>query len=50
VRLLLELAIFGFAVWGLFDAGAGRLALIFGGVVLIHYAISYDRIWWLLKH
>jgi hypothetical protein len=50
LRLLLELALFGFAVWGLWDAGAAAPAWILGGVVLLHYGLSYDRILWLLKH
>ena len=48
-RLLLELAFFGFATWGLFDAGAAITAWIFGGVVFVHYLISYDRIAWLVR-
>lgn len=31
VRLLLELALFGFATWGLFHSGAALIASIFGG-------------------
>jgi hypothetical protein len=50
VRLLLELAMFGFAVWGLFDVGATTAAWILGTVVVVHYGLSYDRILWLLKH
>lgn len=49
VRLLLELAVFGFATWGLADAGAPRAALVFGGAALLHYVLSYDRIAWLLR-
>jgi hypothetical protein len=49
VRLVLELALFGFAVWGLYDAGATTAAWILGAVVLVHYGLSYDRILWLLK-
>jgi hypothetical protein len=49
VRLLLEIAILGFAVWALFDAGATVPAAVFGIVLLVHYAISYDRIGWLLR-
>jgi hypothetical protein len=44
VRLALEIAFFGFATWGLFNAGAVTLAWIFGLVTLFHYLISYDRI------
>ncbi len=49
VRLLLELIIFGFATWCLYDAGQTTIALIFASVVLIHYLISYDRIAWLVR-
>jgi Protein of unknown function (DUF2568) len=44
VRLLLEAAYFGAATWALFAAGQERWATIFGIVVLVHYALSYDRI------
>ncbi len=50
LRLLLELGLFGFATWGLFDAGATTAAWILGGVVLIYYVVSYGRLAWLLKH
>ena len=49
VRLMLELAFFGLAVWMLYDAGATILSSIMGIVVIIHYALSYDRMAWLLK-
>ena len=49
VRLMLELAFFGLAVWMLYDTGATLLSLIMAIVVIIHYAISYDRMAWLLK-
>lgn len=49
LRLLLELALFGFAAWGLYVTGAVTSALVLGGTVIFHYAISYDRIGWLLK-
>src|SRR3972149_5816006 len=45
LRLLLELAMFAFATWGLYDAGAIQLAWILGVVALVHYAVSYDRVW-----
>jgi len=48
-RLLLELALFGIGLWGLFDSGAATAAWIFGIVTLVHYLVSYDRIAWLLK-
>ena len=49
VRLLLELIFFGLTVWMLYDAGATLLSFIMGVVVIIHYALSYDRLMWLLK-
>ncbi len=48
LRLLLEIVLFGFAVWGLYNAGATFAAITLGAVALFHYAISYDRIAWLL--
>jgi hypothetical protein len=49
MRLLLEAVVFGSATWGLFDAGAITAGWIFGGITLIHYVISYDRIIWIVK-
>lgn len=49
VRLVLELALFAFAAWALYDAGQPTLALILAAIVIIHYALSYDRISWLLR-
>lgn len=50
VRLLLELAVFGFAVWSLISGQLTHGAWLFGGVLLFHYLISYDRVRWLLHH
>ena len=49
LRLLLELIIFGFACWALYDSGLPNFSLIMGGLVILHYAVSYDRILWLIK-
>jgi hypothetical protein len=49
LRLLLELSLFGFAVWALYDAGSQLLALIMAGLTLVHYALSYDRVAWLIR-
>ena len=49
LRLILELAFFGFAVWCLFDVGARQLAIGLAVVVLLHYAVSYDRLSWLVR-
>ena len=49
LRLLLELAFFATACWALYDSGNIFLSLILGVLVLIHYALSYDRIIWLFR-
>ena len=49
VRLALELAVFGFAAWALHDAGHSTLGLVLVGFVVVHYAVSYDRIAWLAR-
>lgn len=49
VRLLLEFIFFGLAVWALFDLNQHKLSYILGGIVIIHYLVSYDRISWLLS-
>lgn len=49
IRLALELALFAFAAWALYDAGLTLLSLILASLVIIHYAISYDRLAWLIK-
>ena len=49
VRLILEFVIFGVGVLALYGAGLSWAGLIFGIVVVIHYALSYKRVAWLLK-
>ena len=49
IRLILELALFGAAAWMLVDMGFNIPAWILGGVVVVHYALSWDRIAWLIK-
>lgn len=49
VRLLIELSFFAFATWALYDMGMTRYSLVLGIIVLLHYAVSYDRISWLLS-
>ena len=49
LRLLLEVAIFSFAIFCLHDLGYSKLTWIFAMIVLFHYILSYDRIQWLLK-
>lgn len=47
IRLLLELAIFATAVILLILSQQRTFALALAVVVLLHYALSYDRILWL---
>lgn len=49
LRLFLELVIFSLAVFLLITSGKEGLGWIFAGAVFIHYLLSYDRIFWLLK-
>jgi hypothetical protein len=49
LRLGLELVLLGFAVWTVFDLGATTLGWIFGLAVVLHYALSYDRVLGLLR-
>jgi hypothetical protein len=49
VRLLIELSLFGLATWALFDAGSPTLGLLLASLVIVHYALSYDRVAWLLR-
>lgn len=49
VRLLIEAVLFGGAVAALPGAGHRRLALALGIAVLLHYAVSYDRVVSLLR-
>ncbi len=49
LRLVLELALFVSAVWALVDAGSPTLALIMASITVVHYALSYDRVAWLIR-
>jgi hypothetical protein len=49
IRLALELAFFAFAVWALRDISATTLSWVLGALVVAHYAVSYDRVRWLLR-
>ncbi len=50
VRLIIELVIFSFASWALFQTGHNRWSIIFLAVVIGHYLFSLDRITWLTQH
>ena len=49
LRLILELAILFGAAWALVSVELGLEGLVLGAVVTAHYAISYDRIAWLVR-
>ena len=49
VRLAIEGAIFISAIWALNASGYTGLSWGFAMIVVIHYAISYDRLLWLLN-
>ena len=48
LRLGLEAAFFAFATWGLYQTGHAAWWVGLGLVVVVHYAVSYDRIGWLM--
>ena len=49
VRLAIELAIFVFSTWSLYDMGFHKASMAFGSIVILHYIASYDRILWLIS-
>ncbi|MET3879527.1 DUF2568 domain-containing protein [Chitinophaga sp. OAE865] len=49
-RLLLELLLFGAAVWSLLSLGYPRESIVLAVVVIIHYAVSWDRTWVMLQN
>ncbi len=52
IRLVIELGLFGLAVAALLTAHANSrattMALILAVLVIVHYALSWDRIFWLV--
>jgi hypothetical protein len=50
VRLLLELALFSWAIWALHALGNTELSQIMAVVVVVHYLVSYDRTWVMLQN
>ena len=49
VRLVFEIAFFAFGAWILWDLNKQVLAGVLGSLTIVHYALSIDRIQWLLK-
>lgn len=50
LRIAIEIGIFSFATWSIYEIGSNKISIAFGTIVLIHYIISYDRIKWLMSH
>lgn len=49
VRLILELTILSTGAFALYYGGFVKPSYIYISLVIIHYAISYDRVVWLIK-
>lgn len=49
LRLVLELAFFALGAWALVRAGRPSWGLSMAGITVLHYALSYDRVSWLLQ-
>jgi hypothetical protein len=50
IRLLLEWILFGLAAWALDDLGYTKSAIAMVVIVVLHYLVSYDRTWAMLKN
>jgi hypothetical protein len=50
VRLVIELLLFAAGTWAFIAAGQTVWGTVLGIGTILHYAISYDRIIWLLKN
>ncbi|MEX2370962.1 MAG: YrdB family protein [Bacteroidales bacterium] len=48
VRLVLEIILFGVAVFALYKAEFTALAIIFAVALVVHYLLSWDRVKWLV--
>jgi hypothetical protein len=50
LRLILELGLFALTSWALYDLGYPKLAVIIAIIVILHYLVSYDRTWAMLRN
>src|ERR1700743_2500761 len=50
IRLLLEWTLFGLAAWALYDLGYTKSAIVIAVIVVLHYIVSYDRTWVMLRN
>ena len=49
LRLALELIFFIFSAWAYYDIGYTELGWILIILTAVHYVVSYDRVFWLIK-
>jgi hypothetical protein len=49
IRLVLEIALFGIAAWGIWVVWNRAASETFLTIALLHYAITWERQWWLLR-
>jgi hypothetical protein len=49
IRLGVEFTVFGSGVWFMYKSMNPIYSIMFAGIVIFHYAISHERITWLLK-
>ena len=49
LRLMIELSVFTFAIWALYDLNYNRISMVLGLIVAVHYILSYDRVIWLIR-
>jgi len=50
IRLLMELGLFGFAVWILFALNYTTLSYVIAAIVILHYLVSFDRTMAMLRN
>jgi len=50
IRLLMELGLFALTAWILFTLKHITLSYIIASIVIVHYAVSYDRTWAMLRN
>jgi hypothetical protein len=50
LRLLMELGLFGLSAWVLYDLGYSKSAAIMAIIVILHYLVSFDRTWAMLRN
>jgi hypothetical protein len=49
IRLFIEFAFFSLGTCALYNIGYIKYSIVFAVAVILHYAVSYDRIMWLIK-